>query len=77
MELKLVGVAETTLKELLIDYKDYLRQPGLVLRGKNDQRAVNICKLCSPVDRKYHIYLSYKEDENSEVAANSMVCIIN
>jgi four helix bundle protein len=34
-ELKLVGVARSSLEELLLDYQDFLRQRGLVLWGKN------------------------------------------
>src|SRR6266567_5531500 len=35
MELKLVGVARASLEELLGDYKDFLRQRGLIEWGKN------------------------------------------
>lgn len=38
-ELKLVGVARTSLEELLLDYQDYLRQKALPLWGKDHPRA--------------------------------------
>jgi restriction system protein len=37
-ELKLVGVARGSLEELLVDYKDFLRQKGLPLWGRDHPR---------------------------------------
>ena len=38
-ELKLVGVARASLEELLVDFKDFLRQKGLPLWGKDHPKA--------------------------------------
>lgn len=37
--IKLVGVADASLEELLLDYQDYLRQRKLPLWGKEDERV--------------------------------------
>jgi len=42
IELKLVGIARASLEELLIDYKDFLRQRGLPLWGKEHPPAKEI-----------------------------------
>jgi len=44
-ELKLIGVARGSLEELLEDYKDFLRQKGLEIWGKDDPRAVEVRNL--------------------------------
>jgi len=41
MEIKLMGVARASLEELLNDYKDFLRVPGLPLWDKNDETSMN------------------------------------
>ncbi|MBU0698064.1 MAG: four helix bundle protein, partial [Proteobacteria bacterium] len=41
-ELKLIGVARASLEELLLDFQDYLRQKGLLLWGKEHQKAKKV-----------------------------------
>jgi len=79
MELKLTGVARASLEELLLDYQDFLRQRGLRLWDKDSVEAMNIRKQ----------YLSDKSDlsreldpygistAEPEVAANTIICLIN
>ena len=50
-ELKLVGVARASLEELLLDCKDYLRQNGLALWGKEHAAAKEIRLLAYANDR--------------------------
>jgi restriction system protein len=76
-ELKLVGVARASLEELLIDYKDYIRQHDLKLCGKDDSEAIKIRRLGSQENRSYRTYVTYIEEKSDEVAANTMVCVIN
>jgi four helix bundle suffix protein len=76
-ELKLVGVARASLEELLIDYKDYLRQHGLPLWGKDDARAKEIRNIAFKENRSYKTYSSYIEKGTAEVAANTAICVIN
>ena len=77
IELKLVGIARASLEELLLDYQDLLRQRRLKLWDKNEMRAHEIRKLAWIENRTYMTYRSYLENEELEVAANTMVCLIH
>jgi len=79
-ELKLVGVARASLEELLLDFKDYLRQKGLSLWTKEHPKASEVRKLCYQKNRKnrsYSTYKTYLEATPPEVAGNTMVCLIH
>ena len=76
-ELKLVGVARASLEELLVDFKDFLRQKGLPLWGKDHPRAREVRGLCYRQDRSYETYRTYIEEGAAEVAANTLVCLIH
>jgi four helix bundle suffix protein len=76
-ELKLVGVARASLEELLLDYKDFLRQRGLRLWLKDHPRARSTRDLCYRKDRSYLTYRTYIENAPPEVAANTMVCVLH
>jgi len=79
IELKLTGIARASLEELLLDYEDFLRQHKLRRWDKNSTEAL-------AVRRKY---LSTRSDESdksdpycikevsAEVAANTIICLIN
>jgi four helix bundle suffix protein len=79
MELKLTGVARASLEELLLDYQDFLRQRGLHLWPKDSREVLAIRE-------KYRSDRSDGSDRsdpytistaNAEVAANTMICLIN
>jgi four helix bundle suffix protein len=76
-ELKLVGVARGSLEELLVDFKDFLRQKGLPLWGKEHPKARHVRGLCYVQDRSYETYRPYFEENSPEVAANTLVCLIH
>ncbi|MBI5076309.1 MAG: four helix bundle protein [Nitrospirae bacterium] len=76
-ELKLVGIARASLEELLLDFKDYLRQKGLPLWGKDHADAQAVRKLAYAKNRSYLTYKTYLEASPSETAANTMVCLIH
>ena len=76
-ELKLVNVARASLEELLLDYEDFLRQHSLALWEKNHQTAQAMRKLVYRTNRSYETYKPYIENSPPEVAANTMVCLIN
>lgn len=76
-ELKLIGVARASLEELLLDFQDYLRQQGLPLWGKEHPKAREVRALCYRKNRSYTTYKSYVEASPPEVAANTMICVIN
>lgn len=84
-ELKLVGVARSSLEELLLDYEDFLRQHGLPLWDKNHPRALKVralgrknrTDLSDQTDRGYALYRSLVEREPPETAANTVICLIH
>ena len=76
-ELKLVGVARASLEELLVDYKDFLRQRGLRLWPKDHPRSRSTRALCYRQDRSYSTYRPYIENAPPEVAANTAVCVLH
>src|SRR5512136_359121 len=78
-ELKLTGVARASLEELLLDYEDFLRQRGLRLWNKESPEAL-------AVRRRYLSDGADRSDESDpygistatpEVAANTLICLIN
>src|SRR5262245_26695470 len=76
-ELKLVSVARASLEELLLDFQDFLRQHGLPLWDKNHPQAQAVRQLAYLKNRSYSTYRTYVEESSSEVAANTMVCLIH
>lgn len=76
-ELKLVGVARASLEELLIDYRDFLRQKGLPLWGKDHPEALAVRCLAHSKNRSYTTYKAYIEQGSPEVAANALICLIH
>ena len=78
-ELKLTGVARASLEELLLDYEDFLRQRGLRIWSKDSSEALAVRK-------KYQSDPSDVSDPSdpygiatatAEVAANTILCLIN
>jgi restriction system protein len=74
-ELKLINVARSSLEELLLDYEDFLRQNSLPLWGKEHRQAREVRELAYKPNRSYETYRSYLK--NSELAANTAVCLIH
>jgi restriction system protein len=77
IELKLIGIARASLEELLQDYEDYLRQNSLELWGKDLVKSKEIRELCYVRNRSYMTYKPYIENGLAEMAANTMICLIN
>jgi four helix bundle suffix protein len=78
-ELKLTSVARASLEELLLDYEDFLRQRGLRIWAKDSPEAL-------AVRRRYQSDESDRSDKSDsygissatpEVAANTLICLIN
>lgn len=76
-ELKLVNVARASLEELLLDFEDFLRQHGLALWDKEHPAAQAVRKLVYRANRSYETYKPYIENSPPEVAANTLICLIN
>lgn len=79
-QIKLTGVSRGSFGELLEDFKDFLRQKGLMLWDKNDPRVVeiravrekpNLANLANWANSPYGKYLDNQED-----FANLMVVLI-
>ena len=81
-ELKLTGVARASLEELLLDYEDFLRQRGLRIWAKDSPEALAVRRVYLS-DRSDMSDRSYKSDSygissaTPEVAANTLICLIN
>ncbi|GAB4487810.1 MAG: hypothetical protein OHK006_17400 [Thermodesulfovibrionales bacterium] len=76
-ELKLIGIARASLQELLEDFKDFLRQKGLPLWGKDHPEALAVRRLAHSKDRSYKTYKTYIDSSPPEVAANTLICLIH
>src|SRR3989344_2309645 len=83
-EIKLLNIARGSLKELLEDYHDYVRQHGLQIWDKDDPRAIEMRQLAYKTDKSdksdrtyttYRTYQTYLDDP--EQAANAMITLIN
>ena len=61
-ELKLTGVARASLEELLLDFEAFLRQRGLNIWAKDSPEALAIRE---------------KNLSDPEVAANTLICLVN
>ncbi len=87
-ELKLTGVARASMEELLLDYEDFLRQRGLRLWGKDSPEAIAVREKyrSDPSDKSDPSDQSERPDRSDpykissatpEVAANTIICLIN
>ena len=81
-ELKLTNVAKASLEELLLDYEDFLRQRGLALWDKDSSNAMEVRNRYKS-DRADSSDKSDMSDPYSirtvspEIAANTLICLIN
>jgi len=78
-ELKLTGVARASLEELLLDYEAFLRQKGLRLWAKDSPEAHSVRKrYSSDQSDKSDLSDPYSlRTASAEVAANTLICLIN
>ncbi len=76
-ELKLVSVARASLEELLLDYKDYLRQHGLQIWAKDSSEAQKIRSYAFIKYKSYMTYRTYIESSPPETASNTIICLIH
>ena len=76
MEIKLTNVAKASLEELLIDYEDFLRTRKLPVWEKEHRLTVRFRELNRTPNATYQTYIKAIENENPEICANSMICLI-
>lgn len=70
--LKLLGVARGSVRELLEDYGDYLRQHDMETWGKNDERTLQTRTYCARHDDPPEFVAKCRE-RNDETVANIMI----
>jgi restriction system protein len=75
-ELKLTNVARASLEELMRDYQDFLRQRGLPLWSKDSSDAL-AARGRYKSDTSNESVLSDMKTATPEIAANTMLCLIN
>ncbi len=76
MELKLTDVARASLEELLLDYEDFLRQRGLRIWAKESPQALSVRRKYRS-DRWDTSYIYGIKTASAEVAANTIICLVN
>ncbi len=71
-------MVRASLEELLADYEDFLRTRSLLIWAKDDPRAQAARRRGkNPKHMSYASYKSHIENGPPEVAANTMLCLIN
>lgn len=80
-ELKLTGVARSSLEELRLDYQDYLRHQGLKLWEFGDPRSEDLVgKRITSADQ-FALWVKHESqksgDNVAEIAANGVLVLIN
>jgi four helix bundle suffix protein len=76
MEIKLTNVAKGSLEELLVDYEDFLRTRKLPIWEKEHPLTKRFRELNRTPNATYQTYIKAIENENPEICANSMICLI-
>lgn len=75
MCIKLLGVARGSVRELLEDYCDYLRQHDLEVWSKDDARTLQTREYCKRNDNP-HIFVEKCRKRSNETVANVMITLI-
>src|SRR4030067_403752 len=75
-ELKSTGVARASLEELLLDFHAFLLQKGLRIWAKDSPEALAVRKMYSSDESDRSDPYSLKT-ATAEVAANTLICLIN
>lgn len=80
MEIKLTGVARSSLEELLCDYQDFLRVRNLRVWDKSSKEAMFVRRLSrrnSGTPESFETYREFVESRPPEVVANIAICLIH
>jgi four helix bundle suffix protein len=76
-EIKLTNVARASLEELMIDYQDFLRINKLLLWDKKHRLVERFRELNRTPNATYETYKKAIENNDPEICANAMICLIN
>ena len=77
MEIKLTNVARASLEELKIDYQDFLRTNKLPIWDKDHKLTTRFREINKTPNATYETYKKAIENEQPEICANAMICLIN
>jgi four helix bundle suffix protein len=77
MEIKLTNVARASLEELKIDFQDFLRTNKLPIWDKDHRLTTRFREINKTPNATYETYQKAIENEQPEICANSMICLIN
>ena len=75
-EIKLTNVAKASLEELMIDFEDFLRTQKMPIWEKDHRLVARFRELNKTPNATYQTYIKAIENENPEICANSMICLI-
>ena len=75
-ELKLMGVARASMKELLTDYEDYLRTRNLTIWALDDERTRQTQAFCTKHNKSAD-YITNIEQRSAETIANIAITLIH
>lgn len=76
-EIKLVHVARASLEELLVDYKNFIRNNSGQIWDKNSKQALYVRKLGRNKNESLETYRELLETRDGIVCANIMIYLIN
>jgi len=76
-EIKLINVARASLEELKIDYEDFLRTQKLPIWEKEHRLVTRFREINRTPNANYQTFEKAIENENPEICANIMICLIN
>ena len=75
-EIKLTNVARASLEELLIDYEDFLRTKKLQKWTRDHKLSLRFTELNKTPNANYETFKKAIENEDPEICANVMICLI-
>jgi len=76
-EIKLTNVGRASLKELLADFRDYLRVRDLPLWPRDSKESLYVRDLGQQTPQTFEIYREFVETRPAEVIANIVICLIH
>jgi four helix bundle suffix protein len=76
-EIKLIGVARSSLEELLIDYQDYLRTGRHAVWAKNSKEALYVRRVKHNPESPFDAYRALADTRPPDVVANIAICLIH
>ena len=76
-EIKLLNVARASLEELKMDYEDFLRTRKLPIWDVSHRFVTRFRELNKTSNANYQTFEKGIENENPEICANVLICLIN